>query len=115
MTARTLHPLSHLAFSVSMSCGWFIGRKYRVYPSRSICFVARVTRSHHARDLWETHRPDQFAVTMWWAFGFLPYLVWPTRQCKLCQTRWMRREAAWANRWFSALERGWSHLVEVEL
>jgi len=71
--------------------------------------------NEHAREVWETHRPGQFVVGMLLAYGFLPYLAWPMRRCKVCQTRWMCREARWASRWFDSLERGWSHLVDVEL
>jgi hypothetical protein len=70
--------------------------------------------TEHAREVWSLHRPDRpiFKIRLLW--HLIPTRVLPYRECKICLTPWMCRQAWWATRWFDSLERGWRHMVDAE-
>ncbi len=53
----------------------------------------------HARYLRGTHRPDGTALTLRLMWRVLPLVVWRSRRCKLCLSRWPCRDARWAAWW----------------
>src|SRR5439155_2333777 len=55
--------------------------------------------TEHARYLRGTHRPDGTALTLRLMWRVLPLVVWRSRRCKLCLSRWPCRDARWAERW----------------
>src|SRR4051794_34098377 len=58
--------------------------------------------TEQARYVFGLHRPGQVIKRVRIVWGFLPLIVWPGRYCKVCQTKWLCRTAAWAHDWLGA-------------
>jgi hypothetical protein len=59
--------------------------------------------TEQARYLFGLHRPGQTTLRVRIAWGFLPLITWPSRYCKVCQTKWLCRTGAWAHDWLGAV------------
>jgi hypothetical protein len=56
----------------------------------------------HAQYVFGFHRPGQTGLRVRIALGVVP-LVWPRRQCKVCQTAWPCRTELWVRDWLGAV------------
>jgi hypothetical protein len=68
--------------------------------------------TEQARYLFGVHRPGQTTLRVRIAWGLVPLIAWPSRYCKVCQTK-LCRTGAWAHDWLGAVETAKGNGVEA--
>ncbi len=79
------------------------GQRWREVPDYGLVNWTPEQITEQARYFFSLHRPGQASLRVRIVWGFLPLIAWPSRYCKVCQTKWLCRTGAWAHDWLGAL------------